>query len=96
VTTTTIREGGLSVETIDLDVTPENVDLAGPASPDAWRFVRSVLDRAAEIHDDLALDLLVRTRDEHGPGRRVPLERLLEARGFDVPGLERELDAEGE
>lgn len=91
---TTSRDG-LPVERIDLEHTPENVDLAGGPAPDAWRFVRSVVDRAAEAHDDLAITLLVRARDERG-GESVPLELFLERQGFDVAELEAELDAEGE
>lgn len=91
----TISDEGTTVEQIDRSHLPENVDIAGGPSPESWRFVQSVLDRAAEAHDDLAIELLVRTRDER-KGEMLALEAFLEGQGFDVAELERELDAEDE
>jgi hypothetical protein len=90
----TTSSDGLSVERIDLEHTPDNVDLAGGPAPDAWRFVRSVVERATERHDDLAIALLVRARDERSD--EIALEQFLERQGFDVSELEREIDAEDE
>lgn len=94
--TTILRDDGLRVDHISLQETPENVDLAGPGSPNAWQFVQSVLDRVAEIQDDLVIDLLVRLRDQGDTGRRMPLEEFLEQQGVDVAELEAELDSEDE
>lgn len=83
------------IDRIDAASPPANVSLAGPRSPEAPKFVRSVLDRASDIHDDLAIALLVRARDER-ESDRVALEPFLELLGIDVAELERELDAEHE
>jgi hypothetical protein len=68
----TTLDAGVRVDRIDVESVPENVDLAGTPSPDASRFVQSVLDRAADAHDDLAIAPLVRARDERGRSGRSP------------------------
>jgi hypothetical protein len=96
--TTTIPEEP-RVDHISPRDVPENVDLAGPtgpSSPDSSRYIRSVLDRAAAIQDDLAIALLVRVRDANDSGNRMPLEDFLAQQGVDVAELEAELDAEDE
>jgi hypothetical protein len=76
--------------------TPENVDLAGLPSEDPSQYIQSVLDRAAELQDDVVIALLVRARDASDSGRRIPLEDFLTQQGIDVAQLETELDSEEE
>jgi MoxR-like ATPase len=92
---TTTVDAGVRVDVIRIDELPDNVNLAWASSARASRFIQSVVDRAAEREDDVAIALLVRARTERGARARMPLESLLERHGFDVTELESELDAEG-
>lgn len=91
----TMTESETRTDVIRGTCVPENVDLAGLPTVDAAKFVQSVLDRAAEAQDDLAIALLVRARSERSGGR-ISLERFLEGQGFDIAELEAELDSEVE